>query len=107
MPKNRLPNDKIAPVHPGEVLEEEFLKPWGMSRNQFAKLMGVHVTRIHEIVHKRRGITGDTALRLGRVTGMSPEFWLGIQNQYDIEMAKDNLGSRLEKEVTPAESVLS
>jgi addiction module HigA family antidote len=99
--------DKIAPVHPGEILEEEFLKPWGMSRNRFAQLMGVNVSRVHEIVHKRRGITGDTALRLARVTGMSPEFWLGLQNLYDIETAKDELGDRLEHEVTPAERVLA
>jgi addiction module HigA family antidote len=99
--------DKIAPIHPGEILEEEFLKPWGMSRNQFAQLMGVNVSRVHEIVHKRRGVTGDTALRMARVTGMSPEFWLGIQNLYDIETAKDELGDRLEQEVTPAEKVLA
>lgn len=98
-------SEKIQPVHPGEVLEEEFLKPWGMSRNQLAQLMGVNVSRVHEIVHRRRGITGDSALRLARVTGVSPEFWLGIQNLYDIETAKDALGDRLEREVTPAEQV--
>ncbi|MBE0410934.1 MAG: HigA family addiction module antidote protein [Anaerolineales bacterium] len=100
-------NNKIEPVHPGEVLEEEFLKPWGISRNQLARLMGVNVSRVHEIVHKRRGITGDTALRLARVTGMSPEFWLGIQNLYDIEKAKDELGDRLDQEVTPANELLA
>jgi antitoxin HigA-1 len=99
--------DNIAPLHPGEVLKEEFLKPWDMSLNRFAQLMGVGVSRVHDIVHKRRGITGDTALRLARVTGMSPEFWLGIQNIYDIETARDALGDRLEQEVTPAEQAIN
>ncbi|HEY5573535.1 MAG TPA: HigA family addiction module antitoxin [Anaerolineales bacterium] len=98
---------KIKPLHPGKILLEEFLLPWGMSQNQLASLMGVNVSRVNEIVRGRRGLTGDTALRLARVTGMSPEFWLGIQNLYDIETAKDELGDRLEQEVTPAEKVLS
>jgi antitoxin HigA-1 len=98
---------KIAPVHPGKILLEEFLQPWNMSQNQLAELMGVNVSRVNEIIRQRRDITGDTALRLARVTGMSAEFWLGIQNLYDIETARDKLGDRLEREVTPAEKVFT
>ena len=93
---------KIAPVHPGEVLLEEFLKPWGMSQNQFAQHLNVNVSRVNDIVRARRGITGDTALRLGVVTNTSPEFWLNLQALYDLETAKDKLGKKLEKEVKPA-----
>ena len=93
---------KIDPVHPGEVLLEEFLKPWGMSQNQLSKHLGVNVSRVNEIVRGRRGITGDTALRLAKVTNTTPEFWLNLQALYDLETAKDALGDRLEQEVTPA-----
>src|SRR5512147_2896970 len=93
--------NKIPPVHPGEVLLEEFLKPWGISQNQLAKHMGITTNRLNEIVRARRGITGDTALRLARATNTTPEFWLNLQTLYDLETAKDSLGPRLEKEVTP------
>lgn len=93
--------EKIKPVHPGEVLLEEFLKPWGMSQNRLAYSMGVTASRVNELVRGRRGITGDTALRLSRVTGTTPEFWLNLQSLYDLETAKDELGDRLEEEVTP------
>jgi addiction module HigA family antidote len=92
---------KIAPVHPGEVLLEEFIKPWGISQNRLAKHMGITATRLNEIVRGRRGISGDTALRLGRATNTTPEFWLNLQALYDLEIAKDELGDRLEQEVTP------
>ena len=97
--------EKIKPVHPGEVLLEEFLKPWEMSQNQLANAMGVTVSRVNEIVRGRRGITADTALRLSRVTGTTPEFWLNLQSLYDLETAKDELGDRLDEEVTPVVDV--
>ncbi len=92
---------KIPPVHPGEVLWEEFLKPWGLSQNRLAQHMGITTGRLNEIVRGRRSITGDTALRLARATKTTPEFWLNLQALYDLETAKDALGDRLEKEVTP------
>jgi addiction module HigA family antidote len=94
-----LPN-KIPPVHPGEVLLEEFLKPWGISQNLLAQHMGITTSRLNEVVRGRRGITGDTALRLARATNTTPEFWLNLQALYDLETARDELGDRLEK-VTP------
>lgn len=100
-------SEKIKPAHPGEVLLEEFLKPWEMSQNQLADAMGVTVSRVNEIVRGRRGVTGDTALRLSRVTGTTPEFWLNLQSLYDLETAKDELGDRLEQEVTPVIEISS
>ena len=93
---------KIAPVHPGEVLLEEFLKPSGISQNQLAQHLSVNVSRVNDIVRARRGITGNTALRLGRATNTTPELWLNLQTHYDLETAKDELGDKLEKEVTLA-----
>ena len=93
--------DKIKPVHPGEVLLEEFLKPWGMSRNALSQHMGITATRLNDIVLGRRGISGDTALRLARATNTTPEFWINLQALYDLETAKDKLGDRLLIEVTP------
>jgi len=91
--------EKLAPIHPGEVLLEEFLKPMNLSQNQLALAMRVPARRINEIVHGKRRVTADTALRLARYFGMSVEFWTGIQTHYGIEKAKMSLGSRLEKEV--------
>ncbi len=93
--------DKILPVHPGEVLLEEFLIPWGISQNQLAQHMGITTTRLNDIVRGRRGITGDTALRLARATNTSPEFWLNLQALYELETARDALGDRLQTEVSP------
>jgi antitoxin HigA-1 len=95
--------DKIAPVHPGEVILEEFIKPWGISQNRLARHMGITPSRLNDIVLGRRGITGNTALRLARATNTNPEFWLNLQALYDLEMAKDEIGERLEEEVTPFE----
>ena len=89
----------LHPVHPGEVLLEEFLNPMGLSQNKVAVSIGVPARRINEIVLEKRKITADTALRLGRFFGMSSEFWLGLQSQYDLDVAADALGDRLEKEV--------
>jgi addiction module HigA family antidote len=90
---------KLHPVHPGEVLLEEFLAPMGLSQNKLALNIGVPPRRKNEIVLERRKITADTALRLARFFETSSEFWLGLQAQYDLDVAADELGDRLEKEV--------
>ena len=89
----------LHPVHPGEVLSEEFLKPMNLSQNRLALSVGVPARRINEIVLGKRGISADTALRLGRFFGISPEFWLGLQAQYDLDVTAEALGERLELEV--------
>jgi addiction module HigA family antidote len=98
--------DKIPPVHPGIVLLMEFLDPWGVSQNQLAQHMGISTSRLNEIIRGRRGITGDTALRLGRATNTTPEFWLNLQALYDLETAKDKLGSKLDQVTPVMESVV-
>ena len=90
---------KLRPVHPGEVLLEEFLKPMGLSQNRLALDIGVPARRINEIVLGKRGITADTALRLARYFGTSPQFWLGLQKDYELDVAADALEERLEREV--------
>ena len=92
-------NKKLHPVHPGEVLQEEFLKPLNLSQNRLATEMGVPPRRINEIVLGKRSVTADTALRLARYFGTSPQFWLGLQADYDLDVAADTLGRRLEREV--------
>ena len=89
----------LPPVHPGEVLLEEFLKPYELSQNRLALSIGVHPRRINEIVLGKRRITAETALRLGRYFGTTPQFWMGLQADYDLEVATDDLGDRLEREV--------
>lgn len=91
--------EKLPPIHPGEVLLEEFLKPMELSQNRLALDIGVPARRINEIVLGKRRVTADTALRLGRYFGMSPQFWLGLQMDYDLDMAEDDLGEQLEREV--------
>ena len=91
--------EKLSPIHPGEVVLEEFLKPLDMSQSRLVLDIGVHPRRINEIVLGKRSITADTALRLARYFGNSPQFWLGLQMDYDLDMAADLLGSRLEREV--------
>ena len=88
-----------APVHPGEVLLEDFLKPMGLTQYRLAKATSVPPRRINEIVHGLRGITADTALRLGRFFGTSEQFWLNLQNHYDLEKERDRLGDRLVNDV--------
>lgn len=92
-------NEKLQPVHPGEVLFEEFLKPLQLSQNQLALALRVPPRRINEIVLGKRRITADTALRLARYFKMSPQFWLGLQMDYDLDVAEDTLGERLDHEV--------
>jgi antitoxin HigA-1 len=92
---------KLAAIHPGEVLLEEFLKPLGISQYRLAKDTNVPPRRINEIVHGKRGISADTALRLARYFGTSERFWLNLQAQYDLDVERDRLGDRLDAEVTP------
>lgn len=92
---------KLKPVHPGEVLLEEFLKPMELSQNRVALSIGVPPRRINEIVLGKRSITADTALRLGRYFKMSPQFWLGLQMDYDLDVTADGLEKRLDREVKP------
>ena len=94
-----MPAKKLSPVHPGEVLEEEFLKPLNLSQHRLALEIGVDPRRINEIVLRKRRLTANTALRLGRYFDTSPEFWLGLQAQYDLDVEEDELGDKLEKEV--------
>jgi addiction module HigA family antidote len=92
---------KLAPVHPGEVLLEEFLKPLELSQTRLALSVGVPPRRINEIVLGKRRITADTALRLARYFDTTPQFWLGLQSGYDLDVAMDALGERLDLEVRP------
>jgi len=96
---------KMTPIHPGEVLLEEFLKPMGLSQYRLAKDINVPARRINEIVHAKRSITADTALRLSRYFGMTEQFWMNLQTRYDLELEKDRLGSRLDDEVQTARAV--
>ncbi len=90
---------QLQPIHPGEILLEEFLEPMGISQYRLAHDISVPPRRINEIVHGKRGITPDTALRLSRYFGLSERFWINLQARYDLEIEKDRLKDRLEKEV--------
>src|SRR5688572_27844663 len=92
-------NSKLAPVHPGEVLMEDFLVPLGLTQYRLAQDLSVPPRRINEIVHGKRAVTADTALRLARYFGTSEQFWLNLQSRYDLEVERDRLGARLEEEV--------
>ena len=92
---------KLPPIHPGEILLEEFLKPMGISQYRLSKDISVPPRRINEIVHGKRSITADTALRLARYFGTSDRFWMNLQSRYDLELEKDKLGRRLIDEVRP------
>jgi addiction module HigA family antidote len=96
-----MPAKKLRPVHPGEILLEEFLQPMALSQTRLAIDMGVPPGRINEIVLGKCGITADTALRLGRYFKMSPQFWLGLQMDYDLDVTADSLQKRLDREVKP------
>jgi len=92
-------NKKLPPIHPGEILMEEFLAPMGISQYRLAKDISVPPRRINEIVHGKRSITADTALRLGCFFGMSPQFWLNLQTRHDLEVTEDLLEGRLDDEI--------
>jgi addiction module HigA family antidote len=94
---------KIPPVHPGEILQEEFLVPLGLSQNRLGLDIGVSPRRVNEIVLGKRRITADTALRLARYFGNSPSFWLGLQMDYDLDVESDRLAERIVLEVRPRE----
>ena len=90
---------KIPPIHPGEILFEEFLKPMGLSQNQLGRELGVSPRRVNEIVHGKRSVTADTALRLSIFFGNSASFWLGLQMDYDLDLAQDTSLDKIKKEV--------
>ncbi|HEV3050653.1 MAG TPA: HigA family addiction module antitoxin [Longimicrobium sp.] len=92
-------NAKMTPIHPGEVLMEDFLVPLGLSQYRLAQDLSVPPRRINEIVHGKRAITADTALRLARYFGTSEQFWFNLQSRYDLEVERDRLGARLQEEV--------
>ena len=91
--------EKMAPIHPGEILKEDFMDPMGISQYRLAKDIGVHPRRVNAIIHGKRAITADTALRLGRHFGIEPEFWMNLQTHYDLEVESDRLAGKLEQEV--------
>ena len=89
--------EKLAPIHPGEVLSEDFLSEMGISQNKLAVSIAVPPRRINEIVHGKRGVSADTALRLSRFFGTSAEFWLNLQTRYELDLASDRLGAELDQ----------
>jgi antitoxin HigA-1 len=95
--------DKHAPIHPGEVLQEDFLDGFGVTQNKLAVSIGVPPRRINEIVHGKRGITADTALRLGKYFGTSAQFWLNLQSHYDLDVAEDRVAEQIAA-ITPLKS---
>lgn len=95
---------KVRPVHPGDVLREHVLKPLHMSVNKLSLALGVPVTRMNEIVHGRRAVTADTALRLARFLGTTPDFWMNMQAGYDLEVAKEELANEIARAVRPYEA---
>ena len=92
---------RLAPVHPGEVLQEEFMEPLGLTQYRVAKATGVPARRINEIVHRKRAVSADTALRLARLLGTTAEFWMNLQALYDLERARDEVGAEIEEAVAP------
>lgn len=94
---------ELPPIHPGEMLREEFLVPLKMSANALALAIGVPASRVGEIVNERRGISGDTALRLGRYFRMTAEFWMNLQSHYELELARYEVGKKIEETVRPAQ----
>jgi len=95
----------LTPIHPGETLLEDVLKPQGMSVNRLARALAVDATRLNDIVRGRRGITADTALRLARYLGTSAEFWMGLQAEYDLRVARREKLRKIEREVAPQSKV--
>src|SRR6266851_9468672 len=96
---------KLKPVHPGEILREEFMTPLGLSMNRMAMDLRVPVTRIADIVNEKRGITAETALRFARYFKNSPIFWMNLQTRYELEVAQDELAAKVERDVQPLETV--
>ena len=98
---------RLAPIHPGEILLEEFLKPLQLSQNQLARDIDVPATRVNEVVNGQRPITIDTAMRLGRYFGTAAEFWLNLQQRFDLVIAQRTLGPKLEKKIQPLKQMAS
>jgi len=98
---------RLKPVHPGEILREEFMVPLGLSMNKMAMALRVPVTRIADIVNERRGITADTALRFARYFRNAPAFWMNLQTRYDLEVAGDEIAAKVERDVQPLESAVT
>jgi antitoxin HigA-1 len=98
---------KVKPVHPGEILCEEFMKPLGLSMNRMALDLRVPITRIADIVHERRGITPDTAMRIGRYFKTSPAFWLNLQTRYDLELMEGREARQIARDVHPLEATVT
>ncbi len=96
---------KIKPVHPGEILREEFMVPLGLSMNRVAIDLRVSVTRIADIVNEKRAITADTALRFARYFNNSPTFWMNLQTRFDLEVAEDKIADKVERDVRPLEAM--
>ena len=103
--KERVTAKKLKPVHPGEILREEFMAPLELSMNKMAMALRVPVTRIADIVNERRGVTADTALRFARYFKNSPAFWMNLQTRYDLEVAEDEIAAKVARDVQPLESV--
>ena len=97
--KKQMTVRKLAPLHPGEVLFEEFMKPMGLSQNRLGRDLGVPPRRINEIIHGKRGVTADSVLRFARYFGTSARFWMGLQSDYDLETAEDKLSEKIAHEV--------
>jgi len=93
--------DRLPPIHPGEILREDFLSPLGMSANELAMALRVPATRINDIVNKKRGITADTALRLSRYFRTTPKFWTNMQASWELEVAEDQRGNAVRRDVLP------
>jgi len=100
-----MPKKKLKPVHPGEILSEEFMAPLGLSMNKMAMDLRVPVTRIADIVNEKRGITAETALRFARYFKNSPTFWMNLQTRYELEVAQDEVAAKVERDVQPLETV--
>jgi antitoxin HigA-1 len=98
---------KLKPVHPGEILREEFMKPLHLSMNRLALDLRVPVTRIADIVNERRSISADTALRLARYFQNAPAFWMNLQTRYDLEVAEDEIAAEVQRDVRPRQEVIS
>jgi addiction module HigA family antidote len=96
---------KLRPVHPGEILLEEFMKPLGLRMNRMAMDLRVPVTRIADIVNERRGITADTALRFARYFKNSPTFWMNLQTRFDLEIAEDRISAKVQRDVQPLQAI--
>src|SRR5215469_8579104 len=101
MTKTKHTSRKLPPIHPGEILREDYLKPLGITMNQLALALRVPATRIAEIVHERRAITAETAIRLGRYFKTTPRFWLNLQTAYDLEVAEDQLSEQVKVQIQP------